>query len=194
MIEYGLSVSVNGSPRTPDCPRSSSFTPTTTNCAAPRKIMKFADICHDDGGGGGGGSLSPRILFPVPLTENNVRRRLDISFSRLMDEGGELSPVSFTVSASASASASGTFSGGSVGGCCVCYANLPLRANHVFTMCGHLYCVRCLLKWWDTSSTCPVCRAELYEPDAVDADAVDAVDADEADAVDAVDGDADVSI
>lgn len=183
MIEYGLSVSVNGSPRTPDCPRSSSFTPTTTNCAAPRKIMKFADICHDDGGGGGR-SVSPRILFPLPLTEDNVRRRLDISFSRLMDEGGELSPVSFTVSASASASASGTLSGGSVGGCGVCYTNLPLRANHVFTMCGHLYCVRCLLKWWDTSSTCPVCRAELYEPDEADA----------ADAVDAAEGDADVSI
>lgn len=187
MIEYGLSVSVDGSPRTPrtprtppprtpDCPRSSSFTPTTTttNVAAPRKIMKFADICLNDGH-----SVSPRMLFPHTVTNNNVRRRLDISFSRLMEEGGELSPVSFTVSASASASAS--LSGGSVGECGVCYANLPLRANHVFTMCGHLYCVRCLLKWWDTSSTCPVCRAELYEPDA-------------ADAADAVEGDADVSI
>jgi hypothetical protein len=173
MIEYGLSVSVDGSPRTPrtprtpDCPRSSSFTPTTTNGGAPRKIMKFADICLNDGH-----SVSPRILFPLPLTENNVRRRLDISFSRLMEDG-EISPVSFTVSASASASR--TLSGGSVGGCCVCYTNLPLRANHVFTMCGHLYCVRCLLKWWDTSSTCPVCRAELYEPD--EADEAEAVDA-----------------
>jgi hypothetical protein len=129
--------------------------------------MKFADICDDDGGGGGR-SVSPRILFPHPDANNNVRRRLDISFSRLMEDG-ELSPVSFTVSASASASASASLSGGSVGECGVCYANLPLRANHVFTICGHLYCVRCLLKWWDTSSTCPVCRAELYEPDEADA-------------------------
>jgi len=52
-------------------------------------------------------------------------------------------------------------------------------------MCGHLYCVRCLLKWWDTSSTCPVCRAELYEADADDA-GDDADDADsEADASEA---------
>jgi hypothetical protein len=175
MIEYGLSVSLDGSPRTPrtprtpDCPRSSSFTPTTTTNGggAPRKIMKFADICLNDGGGGGG-SVSPRILFPHPVTNNNVRRRLDISFSRLMEEDGELSPVSFT--ASASASASGTLSVCSVGDCGVCYTKLPLLANHIFTICGHLYCVRCLLKWWDTSSTCPLCRAELYEPDADDAE------------------------
>ena len=172
MIEYGLSVSLDGSPRTPrtprtpDCPRSSSFTP-PTNGGAPRKIMKFADICLNDGGGG---SVSPRILFPHPVTNNTVRRRLDISFSGLMEEDVELSPVSFTVSASASASVS--LSGDSIGECGVCYASLPLHANHVFTICGHLYCVRCLLKWWDTSSTCPLCRAELYEPEAeADADA-----------------------
>ena len=82
-----------------------------------------------------------------------------------MEEDGELSPVSFTASASASASVC------SVGECGVCYTKLPLHANHVFTMCGHLYCVRCLLKWWDTSSTCPLCRAELYEPEADDAEA-----------------------
>jgi hypothetical protein len=120
--------------------------------------MKFGDIHLGDDNDDG--SISPRILFTA-LNESTVRRRLDISFSRLM-KGDELSPVSFTVSASASRS----FSEGSVGECFICYTNLPLRANHIFTMCGHLYCVRCLLKWWDTSTTCPVCRAELYEPDA----------------------------
>jgi hypothetical protein len=127
--------------------------------------MKFGDIHLGDDNDDG--SISPRILFTA-LNDSTVRRRLDISFSRLM-KGDELSPVSFTVSASASASASAarSFSEGSVGECFICYTNLPLRANHIFTMCGHLYCVRCLLKWWDTSTTCPVCRAELYdEPDA----------------------------
>ena len=48
----------------------------------------------------------------------------------------------------------------------MCYMTLPLRANHIFTMCGHLFCVRCLLKWWDTATTCPICRAELFQHEA----------------------------
>ena len=205
MIEYGLSVSLNGSPRTPRtprtpspprtprCPRSSSFTPpTNTNeycgsgCGsggAPRKIMKFADICS----GNDDGSISPRALFPPLVTADNIRRRLDFSFSDLMVED-EISPVPFTAATTRTASLS-VAGGGcgwtgrstvprdmvfdvcdddcgcsscSVGECGVCYANLPLRANHIFTLCGHLFCVRCLLKWWDTSSTCPICRAELF--------------------------------
>ena len=49
----------------------------------------------------------------------------------------------------------------------MCYTNLPLRANHIFTMCGHLFCVHCFLKWWDTATTCPICRAELFQNEAV---------------------------
>jgi hypothetical protein len=132
--------------------------------------MKFGDI-HLGDDNDDDGSISPRILFTA-LNESTVRRRLENSFSRLM-KGDELSPVSFTVSASAARS----FSQDSVGECFICYTNLPLRANHIFTLCGHLYCVRCLLKWWDTSTTCPICRAELYdEPDA-ETDAVVVVDA-----------------
>ena len=206
MIEYGLSVSLNGSPRspsrspprspprslpleyclTPDCPRSSSFTPTTNNyrrgChAAPRKIMKFADLSYSNDDYV---SISPRALFP-PLSDN-VRRRLEPSFSDSMDE---LSPIPFTSTTtmkSVSIVPRGTTinvcddncdcSYCSVGECCVCYTHLPLRTNHVFTLCGHLFCVRCLLKWWDTSSTCPICRAELFE---AAADAVDGEDTDD---------------
>ncbi len=73
----------------------------------------------------------------------------------------------------------------------MCYMNLPLRSNHIFTMCGHLFCVRCLLKWWDTAITCPICRAELFQheavPPAVEAEAAveAAVEAEAAEAVDA---------
>ncbi len=58
-----------------------------------------------------------------------------------------------------------------IGECGVCYALLPERANHVFTLCGHLFCVKCFLMWWDTSSTCPMCRAELLVADVADASA-----------------------
>ena len=245
MIEYGLSVSLEGSPRSPprqfprspssqrprspplspsrSPPRSPSRSPSLSpqnlrsshqtpwthqvpqppNC--PRKIMKFVAVnrsSNDDDA-----SMSPRILFappPAAAAPDNVRRRLEPSFAGLMDE---LSPVSFT-SSTARGGGGGGGGGGdvcgidcdcsdcSVGECGVCYENLPLRANHIFTMCGHLYCVRCLLKWWDTSTTCPVCRAELFadakaddaddsDTDSDDADTEEDADADDAEADDA---------
>lgn len=210
MIEYGLSVSLEGSPRSPprqfpqspssQFPQSPSLSPSLNlrsshqtpwthhrvpqppNC--PRKIMKFVAVnrsSNDDDA-----SMSPRILFapPPPAAPDNVRRRLEPSFAGLMDE---LSPVSFASSTTGGGGGGtagdvcGIDGDGSVGECGVCYENLPLRANHVFTMCGHLYCVRCLLKWWDTSTTCPVCRAELFAgAEADDADDSD-TDSDDAD-------------
>jgi len=158
--------------------------------------MKFVAVIsssNDDGV-----SMSPRRLFAPPPPAaglDNICRRLEPSFAGLMDE---LSPVSFASVAAAASTARG--GGGdvcgidcvcshcSVGECGVCYENLPLRTNHIFTMCGHLYCVRCLLKWWDTSTTCPVCRAELFAEagdagdDADDADSE--ADASEADTED----------
>jgi len=51
----------------------------------------------------------------------------------------------------------------SIGECGVCYEKLPLRSNHIFTICGHLFCVKCLLNWNNNSSTCPLCRENLYD-------------------------------
>jgi hypothetical protein len=51
----------------------------------------------------------------------------------------------------------------SVGDCGICYKKLPLQSNHIFTVCGHLFCVKCLFNWNNTSSTCPMCRKILYE-------------------------------
>ena len=54
----------------------------------------------------------------------------------------------------------------SVGDCCVCYDPLPIRSNHVFTACGHLFCVKCLLGWVSCSNksvaTCPICRDTMF--------------------------------
>lgn len=184
MIEYGLSVSLEGTPRTPRTPRTQSPTTNTNLCNAPRKIMSFGDFNHAlneecD-------SISPRVLFP-----NEVSRRLDFSSLPLNDD--HLSSVSFA-SASPVSIARTLFGGhkpedgdgddgrrhgrGCIGECGICYDPLQERTNHVFTMCGHLFCLRCLLKWWDTSTTCPMCREELYEPDAEAAEATEAAEAD----------------
>jgi hypothetical protein len=38
-----------------------------------------------------------------------------------------------------------------------------MYSNHIFTVCGHLFCVKCLLNWNNNSSTCPLCREKLYD-------------------------------
>jgi hypothetical protein len=216
MIEYGLSVSLDGTPRTPRA--GSPVNHAYGGCGgdgAPRKMMKFGDFVDDDGersegenGDGGDESISPRVLFP-----DDVSRRLD--FSSMLFNNHESSPVSFASVSIPRNGAAGVGGGPgcaaetnepeSVGDCNVCYKPLQKKANHVFTICGHLFCIYCFLRWWDTSSTCPMCRAELFDPNAnaddnaaaaaaavVDLDAAEVADAIEdavADAVaDAIEG------
>lgn len=50
----------------------------------------------------------------------------------------------------------------SIGDCGICYKKLPLKSNHIFTECGHLFCVKCILNWNNFASTCPFCRKILY--------------------------------
>lgn len=148
MIEYGLSVSLNNSPRTPTRPMAIPSSPPPLLRNKPTHLRReqrltFADIIDDDGG-----SISP--LVP---------RQLDFVLS-------EPSPISFrTISLSQMSprSLENSDSTTSIGECGVCYRILPSRSNHIYTLCGHLFCVRCLLKWWDTNTTCPLCRTELFE-------------------------------
>ena len=187
MVEHGLSISLNGTPRTPRA-----VSPATNHCYGPRKTMNFGDFSHladdsDDNTGDNIDSISPRVLF---RNNDSVSRRLDIS--SLPFNNPELSPVSFASSSSIprGGGAEGAGEGvetsepESVGDCVVCYKPLQKRANHVFTMCGHLFCVHCFLRWWDTSSTCPMCRAELFVQDANAADASDVANAVDVDAPD----------
>ena len=158
-IEGGLSVSVESSPRTPV----EEWRNELAECAgAP---FKKRTVIEEE-------SISPRVLFPEERQTSGrysgwdsarnvgVRRRLDFSME-------ELSPIAPPPSWDEAmkdiytdATATGT-----VGECSVCYALLPSRSNHVFTMCGHLFCVKCLLTWWDTSITCPMCRSALLATD-----------------------------
>lgn len=52
-----------------------------------------------------------------------------------------------------------------IGNCSVCYTGLSSKSGHVITECIHLFCVKCILKWYNQSSTCPICRQNLYERD-----------------------------
>jgi hypothetical protein len=199
MIEYGLTVSLESSPRTPTTPNTPSTPKPEMNidspsfhgrCNAPiRKKLSFSDLMEEDNENNESESISPRVLFmdaENDVVDRHVARRLDFSSLSLNDSDNfHLSPVERVVGSISMLSCGGGVvvsrngkevcetncdcSSCSVGECGVCYANLPLRANHVFTLCGHLFCTRCLLKWWDTSTTCPICRAELYDAD----DAVD---------------------
>ena len=51
-----------------------------------------------------------------------------------------------------------------IGECSVCAKELPSNANHAYTICKHLFCISCLLKWHKASptATCPMCRTSLY--------------------------------
>ena len=50
-----------------------------------------------------------------------------------------------------------------LGECCICYKHLILEAGHIVTECKHLFCVKCLLNWYNLSNVCPICRAVLHE-------------------------------
>lgn len=175
MTEYELSVSLeNGTPMTPvaadAADAADGFDGEYYCCAPPRPSrMKLDDDSDNEGEGDSVESISPRVLFP----EVDVRRRLDfssLSLSPIIPRSPPLPTLPTTTTTTerilvcdddcSSACCS-------VGECGVCYMTLPLRANHIFTMCGHLFCVRCVLKWWDTASTCPICRAELFQHEAV---------------------------
>jgi hypothetical protein len=47
--------------------------------------------------------------------------------------------------------------------CGICYRELVLNQDHILTRCGHIFCVNCLLKWYNLSNNCPICRAKLND-------------------------------
>ncbi len=193
MIEYGLAVSLQSSPRTPTTPNTPSTPKPVMNfdspsfhglCNAPmRKKLSFSDLMEEDIENDESESISPRVLFMDAENDidRRIARRLDFSSLSLNDRDDfNLSPIARGGHCDGGVICSRNgkevcetncdCSSCSVGECGVCYAKLPLRANHVFTLCGHLFCTRCLLKWWDTSTTCPICRAEIYDADADEAE------------------------
>ena len=168
MIEYGLSVSLNTTPR-PNTPTEDDNTSLTW---APRKRHSVSTALADDDTQEEEESISPRVLFREEEDEiPAIARRLDFDDSTAAGGGGggvtmEISSFRTVSQGNTTITAEFEFEEDeSIGDCGVCYSQLPLRANHIFTLCGHLFCVRCLLKWWDTNTTCPLCRAEIFMED-----------------------------
>ena len=174
--DYGLSVSVESSPRSPqpvDPIQETSYRMRTMDAA-----MDAADSVAAKESGEIN-SVSPRSHRFQLLS---VARRLDFSSDVLQEEQEEQeepSPISHATLSIASWECAVAFpvwnhgaelelkTDSSVGECNVCYEALPARSNHVFTICGHLFCVKCLLMWWDTASSCPMCRAEILIPEII---------------------------
>jgi len=67
-----------------------------------------------------------------------------------------------------------------IGDCGVCGTGLQVGANHAYTVCRHLFCISCLLKWHKTNpmATCPLCRTPFYKDADKDADNDDADETD----------------
>lgn len=45
--------------------------------------------------------------------------------------------------------------------CCICYSELPKATTTL--ECGHSFCTKCILTWFQRNNTCPMCRAEVPE-------------------------------
>lgn len=153
----GLSVSVESSPRSTsavvDIGAIGAPLKTRNSIRGTQAATEPAEICDDP-------NQESVSLSPRPI----VARRLEFSSFE------ELSPVP---AKNSSDTWGGTATRTSmsamvpnVGDCAVCYAVLPARSNHIFTPCGHLFCVKCLLSWWELSTTCPMCRGEIATFDA----------------------------
>ena len=94
-------------------------------------------------------SISPRSIQSSKLNSPNHGAR------EVLYPDEDMSPLSLSLSSESIDE--------SVGDCGICYKSLPIHSNHVFTDCGHLFCVKCIFNWNNTSSKCPRCRKILYE-------------------------------
>ena len=132
-------------------------------------------------------SISPVLVRPRRIENqmfDSVRRRLNFSVSPILTRQllhSDASIPAIHISSDSTMVANATFSTsltspnmGNVecedSTCSVCYDILPQTANRVYTLCGHLFCVKCILNWTDQQNTCPLCRRALIEFGEDDAD------------------------
>ena len=143
---------------------------------APRKSRFRTDFDSDSDSDSDTDSVEPR-----PITPRNLIPAFDLDFDdepraqhvrtisgSMSMSSLTLSPVSYSNSTSKSAPRANTTATAvadeeSIGECSVCYDALPLHANHVLTVCSHLFCVKCFIRWCcsNLSASCPMCRSPL---------------------------------
>ena len=141
----------------------------------------------------GGGAASSRSISPVLVRSSRIENRMFDSVRRILNfsvspsdrhlvtdpTNSELQTScdpSMDITATFATSLSSPFSGDVVGNdsssssssssssiCSVCYDILPKEANRVYTVCGHLFCVKCILNWSEQQNSCPLCRRALIE-------------------------------
>ena len=125
---------------------------------APRKSRFHTEYDSDSDSDSDADSVEPR-----PITPRNLIPAFQSGLNFDFDEEQPQHPVR-TISGSMSMS-SLTLSNieESIGECSVCYDALPLHANHVLTICSHLFCVKCFIRWCcsNSSASCPMCRRPL---------------------------------
>ena len=46
--------------------------------------------------------------------------------------------------------------------CCICFDEYRNNANFAVTLCGHKFCLQCILKHSKEQSKCPICRTDLF--------------------------------
>ena len=109
--------------------------------------------------------ITPRNLNLLPAFQTGFN--LDFEFD---EQPAQAQPVR-TISGSMSISSLSLSNiEETIGECSVCYDALPLHANHVLTICSHLFCVKCFIRWCSSSTSCPMCRRPLIAEEDEDED------------------------
>lgn len=113
-------------------------------------------------------SIRRRLDFsisPIPHNQANVVNYASATFRMSLSSHNQPCLVS-EMNENDDAAATGADDAGAADAaysskCGVCYDFLPKNSNRVYTICGHLFCVRCILIWNNHDNSCPLCRKPL---------------------------------
>lgn len=52
--------------------------------------------------------------------------------------------------------------------CPICYTYITNKKGFVKTICRHVFCYKCFIKWSYDKNTCPLCRKVIKKPNKID--------------------------
>lgn len=110
-------------------------------------------------------SIRRRLDFsisPIPHSEGNVVNYASATFRMSLSSHNQPQPSAYkSCLVSEMNENSDAADAADAAKCGVCYDFLPKNSNRVYTICGHLFCVRCILIWNNHDNSCPLCRKPL---------------------------------